>query len=247
MNVKLVIAYDGTAFLGWQKTPTGSSIEEKLQHVLQMILQEPISLQAASRTDAGVHAQGQVVNFLTQKEIPSLEKLLISLNQLLPKDIAVVKIELMSPDFHPTLHCKGKTYHYSICQNTAQLPQYRLYSWHCPYGLDLNAMQEAIPHFIGEHDFSSFCNMKKQTNYRDYIRTIRRLEVFPLPDHRLRIEIEGDHFLYKMVRNIVGTLVYVARGKINGEDIPELLSAKDRRLIGITAPAHGLTLHSVAY
>lgn len=247
MNLKLTIAYYGGDFLGWQKTPTGPSIEAALEEVLEQILQEKISLQAASRTDAGVHATGQVVNFFTEKGYLDLDKLLISLNQLLPKTIAVLSVSKALETFHPTLDCIGKEYHYDICIGKVQMPQQRLYSWHVPYTLDLQAMREAASHFVGEHDFSAFCNFKKNSQYTSYIRCISTIEIEEFEPQKLRYKVVGNHFLYKMVRNIVGTLVYVGRGKISVKEIPDILSGKDRTLAGVTAPAHGLTLARVQY
>jgi tRNA pseudouridine38-40 synthase len=246
-NVKLTIAYDGTAFLGWQKTRMGRSVEEVLQQVLEQILQEKICLQAASRTDAGVHARGQIVNFLTSKENLRLEKLLVSLNSLLPEDVAVMAVEEVPLQFHPTLHCQSKEYHYWVCYGQAQLPQQRFYSWHYPHRLDLAAMREAALLFIGERDFSAFCNFKKNSRYHSFSRQIWQLDILDFPDKQLCFKIRGNHFLYKMARNIVGTLVYVGITKIALEEIPIIFSTQDRTKAGITAPAHGLCLYRVYY
>jgi tRNA pseudouridine38-40 synthase len=246
-NIKLTVAYDGGAYLGWQKTPMGPSIEETLQTVLEQILQHPTPLQAASRTDAGVHALGQVVNFLSSKESIDLHRLQISLNSLLPKDIAVLDIEKVPPAFHPTLDCSGKEYHYNVCFGTAQLPHHRFYSWHYPYSLNLSSMQEAASFLIGTHDFSTFCNVKKNEKYDNHVREVKRLDITQTEEKRLRFQIEGNHFLYKMVRNLVGTLVYVGRGKLPIHSISSLLNSHDRKEAGVTAPAHGLFLFRVFY
>lgn len=246
-NIKLTIAYDGTNYLGWQKTKMGPSIEESLERVLTQILQEPITLQAASRTDAGVHARAQVVNFFTCNLKQTPDRLKISLNQLLPNDIAITNIEDIHPQFHPTLDSTSKEYHYTICNDFFQLPQNRLYSWHYPYTLDLTIMQEAKHYFLGEKDFASFCNVKKNETYSDTIRNIENIEIKPLPDNRVHFKIVGNHFLYKMVRNIVGTLVYIGCGKIQIKDLPLILEGRNRIEAGITAPACGLTLHKIYY
>lgn len=245
-NIKLVIAYDGTAYRGWQATPMGPSVEATLQQILEQILQHPAPLQAASRTDAGVHAQGQVVNFFTSKQL-DLDRLKISLNSLLPKDIVVLQAEKMSPTFHPTLNCTSKEYRYYICYGPAQLPQHRLYSWHFPCHLALEEMRAAIPFFIGNQDFSAFCNVKKQTSYLHFIREIYLLELIELGDCRLCIRIQGNNFLYKMVRNIIGTLLYIGKGKIRKEEVPTIIQSEDRTQAGVTAPAHGLFLYEVYY
>lgn len=246
-NIKLMVAYDGTRFLGWQKTKMGPSIEDSLERVLTRILQHDITLQAASRTDAGVHAKGQVVNFFTGKVIPSLQRLLISMNCLLPKDIAVIDIEQVADDFHPTLDCKQKEYHYFVCYGAAQLPHHRFFSWHYPHALDIDAMQRAAQHLVGEHDFATFCNFKKNSSYDHTIRYVHEIAVTSLPDHRLHFRIIGNNFLYKMVRNLVGTMVYVGCGKIKEEAVAGILSSGDRTLAGVTAPALGLCLHRVYY
>lgn len=247
MNIKLIIAYDGTEYLGWQRTKEGPSIEEILQTVLEQILQHPVILQAASRTDAGVHAHGQVVNFITHKSIPDLTKFQISINSLLPKSIVVTNVSHEDDSFHPTLECKGKEYHYHICQGIFQYPEHRNFSWHCHGLLDIEQMKNAAQLLLGTHDFTAFCNAKKNEPYDNCIRTVERIEIIKLPDNRIKIVIDGNNFLYKMVRNIAGTLVYIGNGKIKLEEIINILNSKNRTLAGMTAPAHGLTLYKVKY
>ena len=246
-NIKLIVAYDGTAYLGWQKTGTGQSIEEALQKVLEKILQHSVVLQAASRTDAGVHAKGQVVNFLTTNPDLDLSRLKSSLNGLLPHDMIVLLAEEMPLHFHPTLNCIGKEYRYYICYDQWQIPYHRFYSWHVPYRLDVEKISQALLLFIGTHDFSSFCNVRKNDHYSDYIREVSALKIIQLEEKRLCLSISGNHFLYKMVRNIVGTLVDIGRGKIHLEQLPCIFEAKSRPQAGIAAPAHGLFLHEVKY
>lgn len=246
-NIKLIIAYDGTAYLGWQKANTGPSIEITLQTLIEKILQHPVLLQAASRTDAGVHSEGQVVNFLTSKLDFDLNKFQMSLNRLLPKDIIILKVEKMPLSFHPTIHCIGKEYRYFVCMGQSQLPQHRFYSWHVPYPLQLDAIRKACPYLIGSHDFSSFCNAKIKTHYSDYVREVQLLQLTELENNRLCFRIQGNHFLYKMVRNIIGTLIYVGRGKISLQSLREILESRHRPEAGVTAPAHGLFLQRVIY
>lgn len=246
-NIRLKIAYDGTNYLGWQKTKEGPSIEETLQLTLEQILQESIILQAASRTDAGVHAHGQVVNFLTSKANLELARLKTSLNQLLPKDIVIIDASEAHSHFHPTLNAVGKEYRYSICLGPYQLPEHRLYSWHCYQAIDVLLIKDAIPYFLGEHDFAAFCNFQKNKQYESTVRTLQEISlIFPSPN-RLCISIKGDHFLYKMARNIAGTLVYIGQSKLVGKDITMILKNKKRFAAGITAPAHGLALYEVFY
>lgn len=244
-NIKLIIAYFGAPFAGWQKTKMGASIEESLESALQKILQHEVNLQAASRTDAGVHAEGQVVNFLMQKPIP-LKRLHHSLNGMLPQEISVISAEEMPPDFHPTLDCVKKEYWYHLCNAHTQSPFYRDTSWHFPYPLDQCLMQKGAAHLLGTHDFSAFCN-ERQLWDRNPVCSLEKIEIIPLEHKRIRITLTGDHFLYKMARNIAGTLAYIGCGKLAVSDLPAILSGKDRTRAGVTAPAHGLVLKHVSY
>lgn len=247
LNLKLIVAYDGTNYLGFQKTKMGPSIEETLQAVLEQILQHPVTLQAASRTDAGVHARGQVVNCYTDRTDIPLHKLWISLNCLLPKDITVLEIVEAPPTFHPTLDNIGKEYVYKVCYAPVQMPEDRLYEWHYHYPLDTTLMQKAAKILCGNHDFSAFKNSRKQQNEQVNIRKVDKITIEEPTKYHLKFTVEGTNFLYKMVRNLVGTLVYVGAGKIDLNDLQGILHSKDRTLAGITAPAHGLTLNKVFY
>ena len=243
-NIKCHIAYAGTRYFGYQKTRMGPSIEELVQKALETILQHPIKLQAASRTDRGVHAKGQVINFFSEKENLCLEKLHHSLRRLLPPDIALIKTGQEEPSFHPTLSAKGKLYIYQICNQSAQLPFHREYSWHIPSPrLNLSKMEQAAAILEGRHDYSAFTSAM----YADPVRTVEAITLSPLPENRLLIEVKGDTFLYKMVRNLVGTIVYLGLGKIPLEDLEKILQSKQRARAGICAPAHGLTLQQVFY
>jgi tRNA pseudouridine38-40 synthase len=242
-NIRLKVAYDGTHYLGWQKTPTGPSIEEALQRVLEKILQEPIQLQAASRTDAGVHAQGQVVNFFSSREILKLE----SVNSMLPKDIVVLDLEEAPEAFHPTLDCVGKEYHYTLSLGSVCLPQHRYTSWHYHYPIDMEVLKEVSKCLIGTHDFAAFCNVKKNESYESTIREVEDIVVEKSGENLLTIKVMGKKFLYKMVRNIVGTLVWAASGRMDPSSVQEILRNKDRTLAAMTAPAQGLTLFKVNY
>ena len=165
------------------------------EQALKQILQHEVKLQAASRTDAGVHAEGQVVNFFMQKP-QCLNRLRHSLNGLLPKEISVLSAEEMPEAFHPTLGCTKKEYWYHICSAPTQMPFFRDTSWHFPYPLDLTAMQEGAQHLLGTYDFSAFCN-ERQLWDRDPVCHIEKIEILSLPEQRLRLSITGDHFLYK--------------------------------------------------
>lgn len=246
-NIKLIIAYDGNDYLGWQITKVGPSIEGTLQPIIEKVLQHPVILQAASRTDAGVHAVGQVVNFFTEHLIKNLNQFIISLNRLLPKSIVVLKAEKMEANFHPTLDCKGKEYRYFICYGALQLPQHRFYSWHYHYPLNLEEMRRAAHALQGTHDFAAFCKTRKNDSYSHYIRTVEKIEILELEEKRLCIVIKGNNFLYKMVRNIVGTLAYSGNHKLDASKMHEILQSKKREHAGVTAPAHGLFLQQVFY
>lgn len=243
MHIQCTIAYDGTHYLGWQKTKEGPSIEEELEKALEQVLQEKLSLQAASRTDRGVHAHGQIVDFFTQKKMQNLGKLQKGVNSLLPNDIRVLAIDYAKEDFHPSLDAIAKEYHYEVCTGSVILPQKRHYSWHYPYELSLEKMLLAKEAFIGEKEFASISNTRREDTLRD----VQEIEIEEGPEKVYRFRILGKSFLYKMVRTMVGTIVYVGKGTIAVEDIPKILEAKDRTLAGMTAPAHGLTLFKVFY
>jgi tRNA pseudouridine38-40 synthase len=231
---KSIIAYDGTRYFGWQKTATGPSIQEELEKAILRITGEVAVPEAASRTDRGVHAEGQVIQFALQKMVEP-QKLLKGLNAVLPADIRV--LELSPKEFHPTLDAIGKEYRYQICQVPVQDPTQRLYSWHIRHQLDFGKMERAIKDLIGTHDFSAFANEEE----KNPICTIKSI-VFDGS-----FWIRGDRFLYKMVRNLVGTLIYIGSGKLPEDSIPGILESKDRKKGGVTAPAHGLYLHQVFY
>jgi tRNA pseudouridine38-40 synthase len=247
-NIVLTIAYDGSDYLGWQKTSFGASVEATLTSTIEQILQHKVKLQAASRTDKGVHATGQVVNFFSQKQALDLKKLQHSLNQLLPDDIAVLDLtQAEDQEFHPTLSAKGKEYHYHLALGPYLLPQLRKTHWHLAYPIDTDLLREACSYFIGKRDFKTFCNQRKDLRYEDTIRTLFDIKIEESAHNTLRIVLIGDHFLYKMARNIVGTLVYVAAQKISLDELPSIIEGKKRDEAGITAPAHGLSLHKIYY
>lgn len=239
-NIALTIAYDGTDFFGWQKTKMGKSIEEEIEKALFILLKEKKKLQAASRTDRGVHARGQVVNLFMESSV-DIKRLQKSLNALLSKDIVIVDIKKMNASFHPTLDSTGKKYCYYICSSNILLPHLKRFVWHYPHELDPKKMREAAKALIGEHDFSSFCNIRT----KNCIRKLFGLEIIPYGEKYYRIEIEGNNFLYKMVRTIVGTLVYIGEGRL--KSISQILKKRERKEAGVTAPACGLFLEKVFY
>jgi tRNA pseudouridine38-40 synthase len=243
-NLKLILSYDGTDYLGWQDANTGASIEGTLRAVLTQILQQEVLLQGASRTDAGVHAEGQVVNFFLEKP-KNLHQLLKSLNQLLPKSIRILSIQPVHEKFHPSLDAKEKEYHYTLSRSSIQPPFKRLFSWHYPHPLDLETMQLGAKTLLGKQDFIAFGN-SSDPKPKETICNLSRLDIIS-EGEELRFEIQGDRFLYKMVRNLVGTLVCLGAQKLPLEDFQTLIQSRDRTRGGVTAPAHGLLLKRVFY
>jgi len=244
---KLTLAYDGTRYSGWQIQPNAPSIQQHLQEVLAMLLGEKqIAVIGSGRTDGGVHALNQVAHFKTAREC-DLNRLLLSLNALLPHDIRVKKLEMAPLRFHSQYSAIGKEYHYQLYLERVMDPFRRLYSWHVLRPLDLPLLKEAMPLFLGTHDFTSFANEpQKGSVSKNPVRTLRRLD-FCAMEGGGRLEFEGDGFLYKMVRNIVGTLVEIAFHRLLIPQILSIFQARDRRLAGRAAPPQGLFLVKVDY
>lgn len=245
-NYKLNISYDGTNYCGWQTQPNGTAIQEVIEKHLATILKQKTPIIGSGRTDAGVHAFGQVANFHFSSPI-DLYRLHGSLNGLLPQDIRIKSIEEVPLDFHAQYSPKGKTYHYHLHLDRVQNPFKRLYSLHVREQIDLTILKEAAKDFIGTHDFTSFANEAHLgTASRDPIRTLRRLDVVD-QEGGVRLEFEADGFLYKMVRNIVGTLLDISSGKLQKQKLKSIFNSKDRRNAGKAAPPHGLFLMHVDY
>ena len=243
-RVGLVVAYDGTNYSGWQIQPNGITIQGVLNDALTDLLGEKIEIMGASRTDAGVHALGNVAVFDTNTRIPG-EKISYALNQRLPEDIRIQLSEEVEPDFHPRYCDSEKTYEYRILNRKFPVPTERLYSYFYHYKLDVDRMQAAANMLEGEHDFKSFCSVRTQVT--DTVRTVYRIDVTRNEDDIITIRVTGNGFLYNMVRIIAGTLMAVGTGHIQAEDMPSILEAKDRRAAGPTAPARGLTLIEMKY
>jgi pseudouridylate synthase I len=245
-NYKLTISYDGTNYCGWQVQPNGVSIQEVIQKHLKTILRTEITIIGSGRTDAGVHAMGQVANFLFPETV-DIYRLHGSINGLLPPDIRINNIVEVPADFHAQYSPKGKTYHYHLHLDRVQNPFRRHYNLHVKEKIDLECLKEAAKLFVGTHDFTSFANEAHLgTASRDPIRTLKRLDVVN-QEGGIRLEFEADGFLYKMVRNIVGTLLDIGAGKLSKENVKEIFNAKDRRQAGKAAPPHGLFLMHVDY
>ena len=237
-RVRLIVAYDGTNYHGWQVQKNGITIESELNRCLTDLLKEPIEVIGASRTDSGVHALGNVAVFDTENRMPA-EKISYALNQRLPEDIRIQKSEEVAPDWHPR-HCESrKTYEYRIYRAQFPMPVKRLYSLFTYHQMDVGKMKEAASYLEGEHDFKSFCQTGAQVE--STVRTIYSVKVEEQGTD-LVIRVCGNGFLYNMVRIIAGTLMEIGQGKRKPSDISTILQAKDRTAAGPTAPAHGLML-----
>lgn len=245
-KIKLTLAYDGTLYGGWQTQPNAVSIQALVQQSLSTLLRENIQIVGSGRTDAGVHAEGQTAHFTTCSSI-DLHRLLLSSNALLPYDIRILEAIEVSHDFHARFSAIGKIYHYRLHLSRIQDPFKRLYSYHVPYPLDLATLKNATRYFVGTHDFTSFANEAHQGSAaKNAVRTLYRLTVVE-EEEGVRLEFEGEGFLYKMVRNIVGALLDVSRGKLALEEIPMIFASRDRRQAAMAAPPHGLCLMRVLY
>lgn len=242
-RMKLTIAYDGTNYSGWQIQPGVVTVEGVLTEALQKLLKEPVVLIGASRTDAGVHALGNVAVFDTEHPIPP-EKVSYAVNAYLPEDIRVTESCLVREDFHPRYDCHDKCYEYHITYGEFAIPTNRLYAYHLRKKPDVARMNEAAVHFEGSHDFTSFCSVG--TPVQDKVRVIHSLRVTEQGD-TVVIRVIGNGFLYNMVRIIAGTLIQVGRGEKNPGDIPAIIDACDRQKAGPTAPARGLRLCYIRY
>ena len=240
-RVRMVVAYDGTNYCGWQIQPNGITIEEVLNKALSDLLREPVVVIGASRTDSGVHAEGNVAVFDTENRMPA-EKICFALNQRLPQDIRILKSEEVAPDWHPRKCNCTKTYEYKILNRKIDMPTLRLYSHFCYFPLDVEKMKEAAKYLVGEHDFRSFCTVRGQAE--ETVRTIYSLDVEKNGD-MITIRISGSGFLYNMVRIIAGTLMKVGMGVYPPEHVEEILDARNRAAAGPTAVARGLTLISL--
>lgn len=242
-RVKLIVAYDGTNYCGWQIQINGITVEEVLNKTISELVGEPIAVIGASRTDSGVHAMGNVAVFDTESRIPA-EKMSFALNQRLPEDIRIQESCEVPLDWHPRYCDTRKTYEYRILNRRFAIPTERLYSHFFYYPLDVEKMQQAADYLVGEHDFKSFCSTRTQVE--NTVRTIYFLRVIKEGD-MIQIQINGNGFLYNMVRIIVGTLLKVGTGMYPPEHVKEILEAKDRRLAGPKAEARGLTLMEIEY
>ncbi|HSD94213.1 MAG TPA: tRNA pseudouridine(38-40) synthase TruA [Syntrophales bacterium] len=243
-NIKLIIEYDGAAYNGWQRQADVLTIQQVMEDTLSRIVNDKVVLIASSRTDTGVHALNQVANFRTSTKLP-LRNLHLGANSLLPPDIVVKEMSEVPWEFHSQYHARGKIYHYRIYNNPVRAALARGICWFVHRPLDLEAMSRAARHFLGTHDFNAFC--AAQCDVEDRVRTVRDVGFDREEGGMIVFRIEADGFLRHMVRNIVGTLVDIGKGRIPEDDILRILEARDRRLAGQSAPARGLCLMEVKY
>lgn len=242
-RIRLTVAYDGTNYCGWQIQPNGITIQEVLENCLEDLTGKKTEIMGASRTDAGVHALGNIAVFDTDMRMPG-EKFSFALNQRLPEDIRIQKSEEVPPDFHPRYRESEKTYVYRILNRQFPIPTQRLYAHFTYIPLDTDRMREGGSYLIGEHDFKSFCGAGAQV--KTTVRTIKEVSVSKKED-LITIKIRGNGFLYNMVRIIAGSLMEIGGGMYPPEHMKEMLEARDRQAAGPTAPAKGLTLAEIRY
>ena len=242
-RIKLTVAYDGTNYCGWQIQPNGVTVQEILEGALSELLKEEIHIMGASRTDAGVHALGNVAVFDTGARMPG-DKYSYALNTRLPADIRIQESREVSSDFHPRFAKTVKTYEYRILNRRFPDPTRRLYSFFYYYPLDEERMRQGAAYLVGEHDFKSFCTAK--ADVESTVRTVYSLDVEREGD-MITLRIRGNGFLYNMVRIIAGTLLRVGSGAMEPERVKEILEARDRSLAGETARPEGLTLVGIEY
>ncbi len=243
MNYKAVVQYDGTRYEGWQRHAGKETIQGKIEKALEKVTGQEVPIIGAGRTDAGVHAKGQVINFHLPAacQVNTLEK---EINEALPDDIFVMDVEETDNRFHSRFHAKRKTYVYRIRISSQKDVFYRRFIWQYGHMLDIQAMEKAIPYLIGTHDFTSFRGQKKMK--KSAVRTIFSIEIKEKKGI-LTMAFTGDGFLPYMIRILVGTLVEIGEGKRDVEGLTSVIDAKERAQAGFTAPPQGLTLLSVEY
>ena len=243
---KVIIAYDGTNFNGFQKQPNGRTVQEEIEKTLtKMANGKEITVFGSGRTDAGVHAMGQVIHFDYPEERP-LERMRFALDTQSPEDIAVKEVAIVSEDFHARYLVKEKTYQFRVDIGKPRSPFRRHYASYFPYPIDVEKIQRALPDLLGTHDFTSFC--ASGSSIEDKVRTIyeAKMEVNETGDELL-FTFRGNGFLYKMIRILVGTLLKIGNGRLAEDSIPEIIAKKDRNAAGPTAHPEGLYLHEVKY
>lgn len=242
-NIKLIIEFDGSNFCGWQRQPQGRTVQKVVETAIFKATGENIMINGSSRTDAGVHAREMVANFFTNSTIPG-DKFREAINTRLPEDVSIVKSEEVDKEFHARYSSKGKTYSYTIVNRYERLSLGHQYLYHYRYELDINAMRKACKYFIGSHDFRAF--MSPGSSIKTTVRNIQELYIQQNKDE-IKIFITADGFLYNMVRIIVGTLLKVGNGKLEAENIEDIIIEGNRKRAGMCVPPNGLILEKVFY
>jgi tRNA pseudouridine38-40 synthase len=249
-NIRLLISFDGTDFNGWQRQKHDITIQGEIEKCLTRMTNTEIDLHGAGRTDAGVHATGMVAHFLTSTRI-SCPAFMRGLNSMLPYAIRILEAEEVDESFHSRFSARGKHYEYSLYTGETMPPMERLYTLHAPYDLDFQSINKCLSVLVGTHDFSSFENAgsrdKEKESRKGAVRTIMLATLDETGKNRYTFTFIGEGFLRHMVRNIVGTLLEVGKGRRSVEDFRSVLLAKDRNVAGPTAPPHGLKLKKVLY
>ena len=240
----MILEYDGAAYCGWQRQKNGVSIQQILEDAIAMIVSEKVTLIGSGRTDAGVHAINQVASFRSSTLLPA-EKIFRGVNSVLPQDIVVKTLDEVHVDFHAQRDVQSKIYIYRICNKRLRPVLGRNYSWFIRFPLNLEMMKKAAQYLIGTHDFSCFC--ATGSDVKDRVRTITAIDVKSGDDDLIEITVEAKGFLKYMVRNIVGTLTEVGRGKRKPQEMKEIIDSRNRNIAGVTAPACGLFLKEVKY
>jgi len=243
-RLRLRVEYDGTDFSGWQSNPGRRTVQGVLSEAVSQMTGAPQRVQGASRTDAGVHARGQVATFTSERDIPA-DGFRKGLNALLPPDVAVPACDVVPADFDPRRWAVGKHYRYRIWNRPSRSPLAARTAWYRRGPLDVDLLADAVPALLGEHDFSAF--RSAQCSAATPVRTVEAIDVTRTPDGFVDFDVRGNAFLHHMVRNLVGTLVEVGQGKRPPGDLARVLGSRDRTQAGPTAPAQGLCLMSIAY
>ncbi len=239
----MTVSYDGKDFAGWQVQPRQRTVQGSIEDALSKLMKQPVSIHGSGRTDAGVHALGQVFHFNAVTTIPP-ERMTKAVNTYLPKDIAIVDAALAEPDFHARFDAHEKTYQYRILNTRTRSPLRHHYTWHVTEPLDIDAMESALNVLIGTHDFAGFA--ASGGSQKTTVRSLSRAVVWK-HDDEIRLEFTADGFLYHMVRNLAGTLMEIGTGHREASGMSKILQARDRSAAGITAPPQGLYLMSVKY
>jgi tRNA pseudouridine38-40 synthase len=240
-NIKLVLEYDGTDFNGWQFQPDQRTVQGEVEAGLSRLTQETVKTFCAGRTDTGVHALGQVINFHYQGRLP-VQTLLLGGNALLPRDVRILAAEEVAENFHSRYSARSRRYRYHISTETCAVG--RQYCWYLPQALDVNAMDLAVQDLLGEHDFESFCQAGSGLDhYRCFVQAV----AWRRQDRQIVFDITANRFVHNMVRIIVGTSVNIGRGYTSASAMKQILNEKDRKTAGPTVPAHGLFLVQVGY